>query len=169
MICIQLPFANVESFAALKLRKTTGAAAADAPEYAVVRISIFSAYFIARTPSTRAIKAVIVYFTVSKSEAHILNHALHGFKQQALQLIGCACPFNIIDIQFKCELTEPVSMVYCELKKAGKIKEEENMKIAIGSDHGGFHLKEHIKQCLQSKGFVELRIIIFMFLVCFLK
>lgn len=26
------------------------------------------------------------------------------------------------------------------------------MKIAIGSDHGGFHLKEHIKQCLQSKG-----------------
>lgn len=71
---------------------------------------------------------IIVYFTVSKSEAHILNHALHGFKQQALQLIGCACPFNIIDIQFKCELTEPVSMVYCELKKAGKIKEEENMK-----------------------------------------
>ncbi len=26
------------------------------------------------------------------------------------------------------------------------------MRIAIGSDHGGFHLKEHIKQCLQSKG-----------------
>lgn len=71
---------------------------------------------------------VIVYFMVSKSEAHILNHALHGFKQQALQLIGCACPFNIIDIQFKCELTEPISKVYCELKKAGKIKEEENMK-----------------------------------------
>ena len=71
---------------------------------------------------------VIVYFTVSKSEAHILNHALREFKQQALQLIGRVCPFNIIDIQFKCELTEPVSMVYCELKKAGKIKEEENMK-----------------------------------------
>ena len=71
---------------------------------------------------------IIVYFTVSKSEAHILNHVLHGFKQQALQLIGRICPFNIIDIQFKCELTEPVSMVYCELKKAGKIKEEENMK-----------------------------------------
>ena len=71
---------------------------------------------------------IIVYFTVSKSEAHILNHVLHGFKQQALQLIGRICPFNNIDIQFKCELTEPVSMVYCELKKAGKIKEEENMK-----------------------------------------
>lgn len=71
---------------------------------------------------------VIVYFTVSESEAHILKHALPGFKQQALQLIGCVCPFNIINIQFKCELTEPVSMVYCELKKAGKIKEEENMK-----------------------------------------
>lgn len=71
---------------------------------------------------------IIIYFTVSKSEAHILNHILHGFKQQALQRIGCACPFNIIDIQFKCLLTEPVSMVYCELKKAGKIKEEENMK-----------------------------------------
>ena len=70
---------------------------------------------------------IIVYFTVSKSEAHILNHVLHGFKQQALQLIGRICPFNNIDIQFKCELTEPVSMVYCELKKAGKIKEEENM------------------------------------------
>lgn len=26
------------------------------------------------------------------------------------------------------------------------------MRIAIGSDHGGFHLKEHIKQCLQTKG-----------------
>ena len=36
---------------------------------------------------------IIVYFTVSKSEVHILNHVLHGFKQQALQLIGCACPF----------------------------------------------------------------------------
>lgn len=71
---------------------------------------------------------IIVYFTVSKSEAHILNHILPGFKQQALQLIGCAFPFNIIDIQFKCLLTEPVSMIYCELKKAGKIKEEENMK-----------------------------------------
>lgn len=71
---------------------------------------------------------IIVYFTVSKSEAHILNHVLLGFKQQALQLIGRACPFNIIDIQFKCELTEPVSMVYCELKKAGKIKEENNMR-----------------------------------------
>lgn len=70
---------------------------------------------------------VIVYFTVSKSEVHILNHALLGF-QQALQLIGRICPINNIDIQFKCELTEPVSMGYCELKKAGKIKEEENMK-----------------------------------------
>lgn len=73
--------------------------------------------------------SIIVYFTVSKSEVHILNHILLRFKQQALQqLIGCACPFNITDIQFKCLLTEPVSMVYCELKKAGKIKEEENMK-----------------------------------------
>lgn len=34
---------------------------------------------------------VIVYFTVSKSEAHILKHALHEFKQQALQLIGRVC------------------------------------------------------------------------------
>ena len=25
------------------------------------------------------------------------------------------------------------------------------MKIAIGSDHGGFHLKEHIKQYLQAR------------------
>ena len=32
------------------------------------------------------------------------------------------------------------------------VRSEEDMKIAIGSDHGGFHLKEHIKQCLQSKG-----------------
>lgn len=26
------------------------------------------------------------------------------------------------------------------------------MRIAIGSDHGGFHLKEHIKKCLELKG-----------------
>lgn len=32
------------------------------------------------------------------------------------------------------------------------VKEEKTMKIAIGSDHGGIHLKEHIKKYLQEKG-----------------
>ena len=32
------------------------------------------------------------------------------------------------------------------------IKEDEGMKIGIGSDHGGFELKEHIKKFLEEQG-----------------
>lgn len=73
--------------------------------------------------------SVVIYVKVSKSEAHKVNFVLKDFELKVTHsIMNKPCFVNFIDLQFKVELTEPVSMIYCELKTAGKIKEENIMK-----------------------------------------
>lgn len=73
---------------------------------------------------------IIIYIKLSQSEGHLVDYLKYAFlKKVNEELLGrIHSSFSEIKVELRCELTEPVSMVYCELKTVGKIKEENIMK-----------------------------------------
>lgn len=72
---------------------------------------------------------IIIHIQLSKSEGHLVGYLKYEFlKKVNEELLGRIHSFSEIKVELRCGLTEPVSMVYCELKTSDKIKEENTMK-----------------------------------------
>ena len=72
---------------------------------------------------------VVCDLKVSKSEVFKFEAVKDHFRHEiGAEIDRGNCSYTKIVVNFNVRVTEPISKIYCELKTAGKIKEENNMR-----------------------------------------